>query len=95
MRAITALESNHPEKHHYYLPFIGVDDDWRGRGIGTALLEPVLDAVRHGGAARLPRGKLTPNVPLYERHGFKVTEEFTIGKGAPPIWRMWRDPAAS
>ena len=29
---------------------------------------------------------------LYERHGFEVTEEFSFGPDAPPLWRMWRDP---
>jgi len=32
------------------------------------------------------------NRALYERHGFKVTEEFTLGPGSPPLWRMWRPP---
>jgi hypothetical protein len=32
------------------------------------------------------------NRGLYERHGFKVTEEFSFGPGSPPSWRMWRDP---
>jgi hypothetical protein len=32
------------------------------------------------------------NRALYERHGFAVTEEFALGRGAPPQWRMWREP---
>jgi hypothetical protein len=32
------------------------------------------------------------NRALYERHGFTVTEEFVLGKGSPPLWRMWREP---
>jgi hypothetical protein len=32
------------------------------------------------------------NVPLYERNGFKVTEQMTVPNGGPPIWLMWRDP---
>jgi len=31
------------------------------------------------------------NRALYERHGFAVTEEFALGRGAPRQWRMWRD----
>lgn len=92
LRAIAALESNHPKEPHYYLPFVGVDDDWRGRGIGAALLRPILGRCD---TARMPaylEASSPRNVPLYERHGFKVTEEFKIGKDAPPIFRMWRKP---
>ena len=35
------------------------------------------------------------NRVLYERHGFEVTEEFTLGRGSPPLWRMWRAPRAA
>jgi hypothetical protein len=45
---------------------------------------------------RLP-AFLEPSTPrnraLYERHGFTVTEEFRLGRSAPPQWRMWREPA--
>ena len=34
------------------------------------------------------------NRALYERHGFAVTEEFFLGKGSPPLWRMWREPVS-
>ena len=27
------------------------------------------------------------NRALYERLGFAITEEFILGKGAPPLWR--------
>jgi ribosomal protein S18 acetylase RimI-like enzyme len=33
------------------------------------------------------------NSRLYERHGFRVTEEIRMAEGAPPLWLMWRDPA--
>jgi hypothetical protein len=29
---------------------------------------------------------------LYARHGFDVTEEFSLASGSPPLWRMWRNP---
>jgi hypothetical protein len=32
------------------------------------------------------------NVPLYERHGFKVVGDFQALNDGPTIWRMWRDP---
>ncbi len=96
VRSLAVLEAGHPDEHerppHYYLAFLGVDPLWQGRGLGSALLAPVLarcDAERTGAylEASTPR-----NRALYERHGFAATNEFRLGRGAPPQWRMWRDP---
>jgi GNAT superfamily N-acetyltransferase len=43
LRGLAALEANHPAEPHYYLPFVGVEPEWQGRGLGTALMRPVLD----------------------------------------------------
>jgi hypothetical protein len=31
---------------------------------------------------------------LYARFGFEVIDEYRSNVGAPPIWRMWREPRA-
>ena len=93
IRAVAALEANHPHERHWYLPFIGVDPDWQGRGIGAALMRPILDRCDGDRLPAYLEASNPRNRSLYERHGFEVTEEFRIGKGAPPIWRMWREPA--
>jgi GNAT superfamily N-acetyltransferase len=96
LRALTVLEAGHPAEPehapHYYLPFLGVDPPWQGRGLGSALLAPVL---RNCDRERVPaflEASTARNRVLYERHGFAVTEEFALGRGAPPQWRMWREP---
>jgi GNAT superfamily N-acetyltransferase len=94
VRAIDALESDHPSQEHYYLPFVGVIPDWQGRGIGAALIKPVLDRCDRERLPAYLEASAPRNRALYERHGFEVTEEFRLGKGSPPLWRMWRAPAA-
>jgi hypothetical protein len=32
------------------------------------------------------------NLPLYERHDFRVVGELQALGHGPTIWRMWRDP---
>jgi GNAT superfamily N-acetyltransferase len=93
MGALSALDSNHPDELHYYLPYLGVEPEWQGRGIGAALMQPILSRCDSDGVPAYLDATAPRNRALYERHGFEVTEEFTLGKGSPPLWRMWRKPA--
>jgi GNAT superfamily N-acetyltransferase len=92
LSGLATLESNHPSEPHYYLPFVGVDPEWQGRGLGAALMRPVLDRCDSEGVPAYLEASSPRNRALYERHGFETTEEFTLGKDSPPVWRMWRAP---
>ncbi len=53
---------------------ISVDRDWRGRGIGTLLLEYLIDWAPAHGIAQIEIEAFANNpraVALYERHGFE------------------------
>lgn len=83
----------HPTKPHWYLPLIGVEPSRQGRGLGAALLGPMLKVCD---AARLPaylEATSLSSVPLYRRHGFEPVGEIVAG-GCPPIVPMWRVPAS-
>jgi GNAT superfamily N-acetyltransferase len=94
LRSLAALESNHPAAPHYYLPFVGVEPEWQGRGLGTALMRPVLDRCDDEKLGAYLEASSPRNRALYERLGFEVTEQFSLGSRSPPLWRMWRDPQA-
>jgi GNAT superfamily N-acetyltransferase len=89
-RALWVLEAGHPLEAHYYLPFIGVGPECQGRGLGSALMRPILDRCDREGMPSYLEASTPRNRALYERHGFAVTQEFRLGRGSPPIWRMWR-----
>jgi GNAT superfamily N-acetyltransferase len=93
LRASAALEARHPRELHYYLPFLGVDPEWQGRGLGSALLAPVLERCDSEGMPAFLEASTPRNRALYERQGFAVSEEFKLGRTAPMQWRMWREPA--
>jgi GNAT superfamily N-acetyltransferase len=95
LRGLAALEANHPAALHYYLPCVGVAPEWQGRGLGAALMRPVLDRCDAENVPAYLEATSPRNRALYERHGFEVTEEFLLGPGSPPVWRMWRTPAIS
>jgi GNAT superfamily N-acetyltransferase len=90
------LESGHPSEPehppHYYLPFLGVDPPWQGRGLGGALLAPVLQRCDRESVPAYLEASTARNRALYERHAFAVTEEFKLARDAPMQWRMWRAP---
>lgn len=92
LRALAVLESRHPQEPHFYLAFIGVKPEWQGRGLGGALIAPILERCDRDGVPAFLEASTPRNRAMYERHGFAVTEEFKLGKGAPPQWRMWRTP---
>ncbi len=94
LRAISTIESNHPQKAHYYLPFVGVEPELQGKGIGTALLQPILDRCDQEGTPAYLEATTPRNRGCYLLQGFEVTEEFQFPKGGPPSWRMWREPRA-
>ena len=84
----------HPKRpKHWYLYAIGTRVASQGRGLGSAMLREVLDKVDDAGEPAYLESSNIRNVPLYERHGFKVVEEIQLDGGGPPLWRMWRDPA--
>jgi GNAT superfamily N-acetyltransferase len=91
-RGLAVMEAGHPRAAHYYLDSLGVVPEWQGRGIGSALLAPVLERCdRERMPAYLNAGSARSR-DLYRRHGFEVTEEFGLPDDGPPLWRMWREP---
>jgi GNAT superfamily N-acetyltransferase len=69
-----------------------VDPAAHGRGTGSALLAPVLERCDRVGAGAYLNAGSPRSRELYRRHGFEVTEEFSLPFEGPPLWRMWRPP---
>jgi len=92
MSGVDALERKHPRVPHYYLFLLGVEPAMQGRGVGSALLVPVLERCDRERMPAYLETATARNVPLYERNGFRVREEFTVPHGGPKSWLMWREP---
>lgn len=91
LRVFDFLEKRHPEEPHWYLGFLGVDPDLQGRGIGSALMQPVLARCDRDRVPAYLEASTERNRRLYERHGFELVEEIRLPGGGPPMWRMWRE----
>jgi ribosomal protein S18 acetylase RimI-like enzyme len=94
-RGLAVMEEGHPRDAHYYLDSLGVVPEWQGRGIGSALLAPVLERCDHERMPAYLNAGSARSRDLYRRHGFEVTEEFSLPDDGPPLWRMWRKPQAA
>lgn len=86
------LERLHPSKpDHWYLHYLGVEPRRQGRGIGGALLAPVLKVCDEKGIGAYLESSTERNRVLYERNGFSVTDTFYLPVRGPVIREMWRD----
>jgi GNAT superfamily N-acetyltransferase len=89
---LQALERVHPAEPHWYLEILGTEPAEQGKGIGGALMAPILERCDDEGLPAYLESSKERNVPYYERHGFRVTGELDLPKGGPRLWQMWRDP---
>ncbi|MGO9456012.1 MAG: GNAT family N-acetyltransferase [Acidimicrobiales bacterium] len=91
LRGLGTIGAIHPTEPHWYLAALGTDPDRQGRGVGSALLGPVLTRCDEDGLRAYLESSKARNVPFYRRHGFEVTGEVRL-PGGPVVWTMWRDP---
>lgn len=90
--ALTAIEKVHPAEEHYYLEALGTRQDMQSKGIGSAVIGHMLERCDAEGMPAYLESSNPRNVPFYARHGFVTTGEIVVGKGAPTVTAMWRDP---
>lgn len=88
-KVMQQMASHHPQEPHWYLPMIGVDPAWQGKGFGSTLLKHATDICDRDGVPAYLESSNLANVPLYERHGFEVIGRIQAG-GSPVITPMLR-----
>jgi ribosomal protein S18 acetylase RimI-like enzyme len=82
----------HPHEPHWYLPLIGADPVHQRQGLGSALLRHALARCDRDGLPAYLESSNPANVPLYERHGFKLIGEIQAGS-SPILYPMLRKGA--
>ena len=83
-----------PPPAAWTLATIGVAPTVQGNGLGSSLLEVVLQhSDAHGRAIALETSS-ERNLGFYRRHGFVVWAVTEMPDGGPMVWSMIRDPVA-
>ncbi len=91
---LSAIQPKHPVEPHYYLFAIGTDPDFQNRGVGAALMAPVLARCDAEKVPAYLESSNERNLPFYRRHGFVATGEVVMPKGGPKLTLMQRPPRA-
>jgi GNAT superfamily N-acetyltransferase len=92
VHGFTGIERRHPATPpHWYLAVLGTEPAAQGRGIGSALLAPVLQRCDEDGIGAYLESSKEENIAFYARHGFRVTDVVRLPRG-PRAWLMWREP---
>lgn len=86
------LAKDKVDEPHFYLFTLGTDARSQGRGLGAALLERILRTCDEQGLAAHLESSNPRNIPFYERYGFEVVSEVTLGGDGPLVCPMRRPP---
>ena len=79
----------HPEGDIWYLPLIGVEPMWQGKGLGGELLAHALAKCDEDHLPAYLEATSEGSRALYQRYGFEVTGEIQVAD-SPPMWPMLR-----
>jgi ribosomal protein S18 acetylase RimI-like enzyme len=78
---------------HWYLVVVGVAPSLQGRGLGQALLRPVLSLADQQRCPCCLETLEESNLPFFEKRGFRVRAQGAIRGAQTRVWSMVREPS--
>ena len=92
LESFRRLEKLFPRIPNYYLSMLAVDLASQGRGIGSALIKPVLELCDKRGIIAYTVTDMETNVVFYQKQGFHVQDTIPIRRACLRAWTMLREP---
>lgn len=74
-----AINKIHPKGNLYYLWFIGVDPAEQNKGIGSELLQQLIQEAKSQNRTLCLETSTIKNIPWYEKFGFTIYKELDFG----------------
>lgn len=87
----TAMHEAHPGDAHWYLNVVATLPSHRSRGLGAAVLAPILAEADAAGVPCYLESTNPRNRTLYHRHGFEDMGDIQLDDGVS-MRQMWRLP---
>ena len=91
----THVEAFHPtEAHepHWYLGLIGVDSPFKGKGLGSALLQHIHERADEQGLPSYLWTVMEQNVTFYQRNGYHILTDAVEPISGLRFWTCRREP---
>ncbi|MEV0318641.1 GNAT family N-acetyltransferase [Streptomyces sp. NPDC050658] len=85
-------EAHPSDRAHQYLHMIGVHPERQGEGLGSTLMDGVLDRCDREGLHAYLEASSSRSLALYTRLGFAFTGHAIELPDGPRLWPMWREP---
>jgi len=89
---LAEVASKHPQEPHWYLQLLMVDRAHHGRGLGSALLAPGLQAADREGLPCVLETQAERNLAFYARFGFAVVATSADPEQIATMWTLVRQP---
>ena len=89
LRVQGSIDAHRPKGQFWYLHYVGVRRDHRGRGHGGRIIRAQTAVADAAGLPCWLETATPENVPLYERLGFVTQVEWDV-PGGPHFWGMMR-----
>jgi ribosomal protein S18 acetylase RimI-like enzyme len=89
-RFFQSLERAHPQEPHYYLFLLGVVPEQRRIGLGSMLLEALLQRSSREGMPVYLENTNPANRDFYKRHGFTLLRTLDASSNGAVLDLMWR-----
>nr|ACB70965.1 GFP2APuro fusion protein [Cloning vector L071 RRI-Green] len=75
------LAPHRPKEPAWFLATVGVSPDHQGKGLGSAVVLPGVEAAERAGVPAFLETSAPRNLPFYERLGFTVTADVEVPEG--------------
>ena len=85
------MSGYHPSEPHWYLPLLGVDPYYHGKGLGSTLMQHAIDKCDQDNKFAYLESSNPRNISFYERHGFERLGKIQVNS-SPSIVPMLRKP---